>query len=109
VVLHLVAYVFPAVVALAAVPMLLGRLSPNGSYGYRTSKTLSSTAIWYKANRFAGWAFLIGMALTILCNLLVWRMHPDWPTGMLILWMCAPMSVAPLLSLMASSLYVRKL
>ena len=108
-VLHLVAYLLPGLAALVAVPMVLGRVPPNSAYGYRTPKTLSSERIWYPANRFAGWAFLIAFALAITFNLVLWRMHPGWPERTLVLWMCFPVSVAPLASLTASFLYVRRL
>ena len=36
------------------VPLALGRVPPNGSYGFRTPKTLSSPDVWYAANRIQG-------------------------------------------------------
>jgi formate hydrogenlyase subunit 3/multisubunit Na+/H+ antiporter MnhD subunit len=42
-----------ALIAILCVPLLLGKVAPNGYYGFRTAKTMSSHEIWYVANRFA--------------------------------------------------------
>ena len=39
--------------------MILGKVKPNGWYGFRTSKTLSDEGIWYKANAYAGKLILV--------------------------------------------------
>ena len=41
-----------------ALPLILGRVSPNYWYGFRISRTMNSTALWYAANRYAGWRLL---------------------------------------------------
>lgn len=48
-----------AVVAAASIPLILKAVPPNRIYGFRTRKTLSNEALWYRANAFAGWALLI--------------------------------------------------
>ena len=45
-------------VAIISVRLILGVVPPNGIYGFRTAVTLSSRAVWYPANAFAGWALL---------------------------------------------------
>ena len=47
----------PIVLILAAVPMLCGQLSPRGPLG--PGETVSDEE-WYRANRIAGGAFLMG-------------------------------------------------
>uniref|UniRef100_B8HSP3 SdpI/YhfL protein family n=1 Tax=Cyanothece sp. (strain PCC 7425 / ATCC 29141) TaxID=395961 RepID=B8HSP3_CYAP4 len=44
---------------LFALPLILGLIPPNQFYGVRTKKTLASSQIWYKANRYGGWVLLI--------------------------------------------------
>ena len=46
-------------------PAAFDRVGPNGTYGFRTAKTLSSEAMWYASNHFAGWASIIAGCLTI--------------------------------------------
>ncbi len=58
-------------IVLVSVPLILRIVPPNGIYGFRTSLTMSSAAIWYPANAFAGWALLLaavaaGVLLTFL-------------------------------------------
>lgn len=52
-------------VALISVPLVLRVVPPNGLYGFRTSLTRSSPAIWYPANAFLGWALLIAAAVSV--------------------------------------------
>jgi uncharacterized membrane protein len=54
----------------AGVPLALGRVRPNSTYGFRTAKTLSDPAIWYAANRFAG-IDLIGVGLVVMISALL--------------------------------------
>jgi uncharacterized membrane protein len=46
------------VIALLSVPLILKVVPPNRWYGIRTAQTLSNRELWFRANRFAGWAFL---------------------------------------------------
>ena len=39
---------------LLAQPLIDRKVKPNGFYGVRTPKTLSSEDIWYKANEYGG-------------------------------------------------------
>lgn len=48
-------------------PMAMGKVKPNCIYGFRTQKTFSSPTIWYKANVFAGKAFIVcGLVVLVL-------------------------------------------
>lgn len=49
----------PIVLILAAVPMLCGQLSPRGPLGPGRNESISDEE-WYRANRVAGSAFLMG-------------------------------------------------
>lgn len=37
-----------------AVPLMLGRIPPNGLYGFRTSRTVSNPELWYPVNAYTG-------------------------------------------------------
>jgi uncharacterized membrane protein len=52
------------VVALAAIPLALKLIPPNRVYGLRTKRTLANRDLWFRANRFAGWALLIASAVS---------------------------------------------
>ena len=47
-----------ALLALISVPLIKGRVPPNHWYGFRVRRTLSDPAVWYPANRHAGWRML---------------------------------------------------
>ena len=55
-------------VFILSIPLALNLVRPNGFYGFRTAKTLSSPEIWRQANTFSGWVFLaaslIGLGIT---------------------------------------------
>jgi uncharacterized membrane protein len=59
-----------------SIPMLLGKISRNHFYGFRTSLTLSSDKIWYPANKFAGKGLLIWGVLNIIISIPTFWMHP---------------------------------
>lgn len=54
----------PAILILISLPLMLGKVKPNGLYGFRTKKTLSNERIWYKANKFTGWALVLSSIIT---------------------------------------------
>lgn len=108
-VLQLTAYILPGIVALVAVPMVLGKVPPNGFYGFRTPKTLSSAAIWYPANRFSGWMMIAAAALASGFNLTLWMARPDWPLETLVLWMSGSLVGSLLLGVAASLIYLGRL
>ena len=56
-----------------AVPMILGKVSPNSVYGFRTKKTKSDPEIWYPANAYAGkWLLTWGVVMIVVAILLPW-------------------------------------
>lgn len=106
---HLIAYVVPLVVSAVSVPMILGRVPPNSSYGFRTRKTLRSPEIWYPANRAAG-CFMVGAATVSLCfNLAVWWSFPEWPLDTKLSWMVGGNLVPLSTGVIASFIYLRRL
>ena len=47
-----------------SIPLILRAVPPNRWYGFRTTRTLSNEALWFRANHFAGCAFLIAAGTT---------------------------------------------
>jgi uncharacterized membrane protein len=47
-------FVVPALLRLLSIPMILEWVPRNRIYGFRTPYTLSSDALWYRANRASG-------------------------------------------------------
>ena len=99
----------PLLVLLLSVPMILGQVPPNGAYGFRTPKTLSSPDIWYPANRAAGWFMLAAMVVAICFNVALWWIYPDWPLERTVSWMTGGMMVPMAISVAASLLYIGRL
>ena len=49
-----------------SIPLIQECVPPNGTYGFRTKKTLSDPKIWYAANRASGHdLFVAGAVITI--------------------------------------------
>jgi hypothetical protein len=38
--------------AVISIPLILGKITPNGFYGFRVRKTLEDPEIWYTANEY---------------------------------------------------------
>jgi len=53
------------------IPLWLGKIAPNGIYGFRTGKTLSDPRIWYAVNRVCGIDFCIAGSVIISGSLLL--------------------------------------
>lgn len=47
-----------------SIPLILRVVPPNGLYGFRITSTQSSSAIWYPANAFMGWALLVAAVIS---------------------------------------------
>lgn len=83
------------------VPLARGRVGPNRIYGFRTRKTFSSEAIWYRANRVldidlvvAGGVIVVGaMALALAQACLVPTLRSDaWTFGLVVVTMAAALA-----------------
>jgi uncharacterized membrane protein len=103
------AYGVPILIIALAVPLVLGTIPPNGLYGFRTPKTMSSPDIWYPANRVAGWLLVAAGVATFALNFLILQFASDLPRQTTGRWMIASTIVPLLLSLGASLLYIRRL
>ena len=50
-------------ISLLSIPLIGGLIPPNRGYGIRTRKTVSDPQLWYRANRFGGWALLLASGI----------------------------------------------
>jgi hypothetical protein len=49
-----------------SVPMILGKIPPNGLYGFRVKKTMENPDIWYPVNAYSGkWLLVVGLGLAL--------------------------------------------
>jgi len=105
---HLVAYIGPALVIALAIPMALGKVPPNGLYGFKTEKTLASREVWYAANRVAGWLMVGAGLLTIAVNLVIWT-QTQWPMKTQVLWMANTLPMFLIPAVLGALAYIRRL
>ena len=42
------------VLAVVSVPLMMGKIPPNGLYGFRVRKTMERPEIWYPVNKYGG-------------------------------------------------------
>jgi len=56
---------FPILATVYAVPLAFGWIGPNSLYGFRNDRTRGNRDLWYRANRIAGIAIIIAMALCV--------------------------------------------
>jgi hypothetical protein len=51
-------------VGFISVPLIMGKIPPNGLYGFRVKKTMENPEIWYRVNAYSGkWLLGIGIAM----------------------------------------------
>ncbi len=52
--------------AVISVPMILGKIPPNGFYGFRVRKTMEDPEIWYTANAYSGkWLLVASLVMAL--------------------------------------------
>ena len=100
---------FPLLILLVSLPMILGKVPPNGAYGFRTPKTLSSPEVWYPANRAAGWFVLAAMVISICFNVALLWTHPEWPVDRTVSWMTGGTMISLSFGVLASFIYLGRL
>jgi hypothetical protein len=55
-----------ALLAGLSVPMILGKIPPNGLYGFRVKKTMENLEIWYPVNAYSGkWLLVVGSIMAL--------------------------------------------
>lgn len=92
------------IVAAASIPLMLSIVPPNRIYGFRTRQTLSNRELWFRANRFAGWAFFTAAGASAAAFILA----PEYASGRSVAGLF--IFVVPLvIALVASLMYGRKL
>lgn len=64
---------YNALFALVSLPLVFRKVPRNGFYGYRTRATLGSDFVWYEANAYFGWRFLIASAVTCIAAVFLYR------------------------------------
>lgn len=106
---HLITYGLPGLAILIFLPLALGLVPPNGLYGFRTPKTLSSSEVWFAANKVGGWIAIGASFLFIGFAFMLPRFRPDWPEHKQIV--CMALAYPPFLvvALVLSLAYVRRL
>lgn len=52
-------------IAASAVPLATGWIPPNAFYGFRTPRSMSTAAEWYRANQLMGVYLLAAMAVAL--------------------------------------------
>jgi uncharacterized membrane protein len=63
----LLLFLFSGVLLMAlAVPLIMGKIPPNGLYGFRVKKTMENPDIWYPVNTYAGkWLLVAGLVMAL--------------------------------------------
>jgi len=61
-----------------SVPLIAEMVPPNGSYGFRTAKTLEHEATWYAANKFSGITFLVGGLINMVIAFVTYAKRHRW-------------------------------
>lgn len=91
-----------AIIAVLSIPLMFNLVPPNESYGFRTEQTLSNPVLWFRANRFAGWALFVASGIS--AALLVG--YPEYSSGLAGM---GVFSVPVIIAIAASFAYLRRI
>ena len=92
------------IIAVASIPIMLNLVPPNRLYGFRTRQTLANRDLWFRANRFAGFACFIAAA----ASAAVFAIHPEYASGRSFIGLLV-FAVPLVTALGASFAYVRRI
>ena len=112
-VLPLVAAIINIVLALffigISMPLVLGKVSMNRTYGIRFAKSFESEELWFKINRYGGWQLIIWSIPIAVLGLVV-LVFPTLATGPInfLLVTCAVPLICILAAVMTSYHYAKK-
>jgi hypothetical protein len=54
-----------------SIPLILGKIPPNGLYGFRVKKTMENPDIWYPVNKYSGkWLLAVGSVMVLAASVL---------------------------------------
>lgn len=91
-----------------AIPMIKGWLNPNPYYGFRVQATLDDPAVWFPANRYAGWRLLVA-GLVIAAAAVVFYWLPGQELERFAYSCLAATAIALGWAILSSFLYLRRL
>ena len=63
--IYFLCYFLPVTLVVIGLPLALKHIEPNGTYGFRTSKTLADPEVWYSVNMIGGISFVIAGIISI--------------------------------------------
>jgi len=52
-----------------ALPLILGRIAPNGLYGFRVRRTMENPELWYPVNRYSGTCLFVDGLLIVAASI----------------------------------------
>jgi hypothetical protein len=78
-----IALALPALIVILCVPLLLGKVAPNGYYGFQTAKTMSSPEIWYISKRFAAINLIVASVVGLVLAMILIQRKVDATGGLL--------------------------
>ena len=90
-----------AIFCLISIPLILRKIPRNPVYGYRTPATLGDDKIWYEANAYFAWRFMISSILSACVALILYDRQepaPDVYMKVSIVLLAAPAVAAWLLT-----------
>jgi len=91
----------PLAIIAVSIPLILGVVPRNHWYGFRTSRTLSSDATWYRSNRIGGKYFVIAGLIQLIAIAIVRLVWPAQATQLTAtyggIWVTVPLLIAVVL------------
>ena len=51
-----------------SIPLIAGKIGPNGLYGFRVKATLENPGLWYTVNKYAGVRLLITGVVVVIAS-----------------------------------------
>jgi uncharacterized membrane protein len=92
-----------------SIPLVLGKVPPNGWYGVRLKKTLENEEIWYKANAYFGRDFLIASLFVLSVCIALFFNKESMDLNTLLIVISTVMLIPYVVAVVKTFVYLRKL
>jgi len=92
--LFIINLAIPLGIIALSIPLVFAKIPPNRWYGFRTNKTRSSDAVWYRANRLAGQYLIVAAVFQLVA---IPAMLVFWPQLAPVLFAYGILALVPLL------------
>jgi len=92
-----------------SIPLIMGKVPPNGMFGVRVRKTIENEELWYRANAYFGKDFLIASTLVLALCIALYFKRNGMDTNTFLLVVSVVLTVPYIVAVVKTFIYLKRL